>query len=314
VLTITVGSLVSGDVVSRSRRDDGETVRVTTILEEPYVIEVTEGNPEGNARFKGYIPDLLEKIFSRLNRDYTMVLVADNNYGVKNEDNTWNGMIGELIDESADMAAGPITIYPAREEAVDFTDPYMDFGTTIMIKKPADGADPPVNNAEELAGQSEIAYGAVRHGSTQDFFKNSEDQTYRTMWTYMTNHPDDQVGSVADGVQKVRDSNGRYAFIMESSSADFWTNKKPCDLMTVGGRLGDDYHYGLATRNGDALRDQLNDALNHFKQNQELEALRNKWWNPDENGCGTTGSAHHVTSHVTLLALLSLLGVMLALY
>ena len=32
----------------------------------------------------------------------------------------------------------------------------------------------------------------------------------------------------------VRNSDGKYAFIIESSTADYWVNKEPCDLVKVG--------------------------------------------------------------------------------
>ncbi len=37
------------------------------------------------------------------------------------------------------MAAAPITISAKREAVVDFTDPFMNFGTTIIIKRPEEG-------------------------------------------------------------------------------------------------------------------------------------------------------------------------------
>ena len=68
------------------------------------------------------------------------------------------------------------------------------------------------------------------------------------------------MSTVAAGVQKVRSSNGGYAFIMESSFADFWINKPPCDLMTVGPRLNSN-EYGLAVRKGDPMKDRINVIL-----------------------------------------------------
>ena len=68
------------------------------------------------------------------------------------------------------------------------------------------------------------------------------------------------MNSVAAGVEKVRNSNGNYAFIMESSSADFWESKPPCDLVTVGSQLNTN-HYGLATKRGDGLRNDINRVL-----------------------------------------------------
>lgn len=48
----------------------------------------------------------------------------------------WNGMVGELVRNEADMAIAPLTISLQRQTAIDFTMPFMRIGISIMIKKP----------------------------------------------------------------------------------------------------------------------------------------------------------------------------------
>ena len=57
----------------------------------------TEGNLEGNARFEGYIVDLLEKLATRARFSYIITLVKDNTYG-RFENGRWNGMIREVVE------------------------------------------------------------------------------------------------------------------------------------------------------------------------------------------------------------------------
>ena len=45
-------------------------------------------------------------------------------------------MIGELIRGEADIAVADLTITSKREEAVDFTHPFMNTGISILFKKP----------------------------------------------------------------------------------------------------------------------------------------------------------------------------------
>lgn len=45
-------------------------------------------------------------------------------------------MIGELIRGEADIAVADLTITSKREEAVDFTYPFMNTGISILYKKP----------------------------------------------------------------------------------------------------------------------------------------------------------------------------------
>ena len=74
---------------------------VITILlqqEEPFTTLKEGSGHQGNDRFEGYVPDLLEKIFAKLHRQYTIHLVEDSKYGSE-ENGQWTGMIGEVIDE-----------------------------------------------------------------------------------------------------------------------------------------------------------------------------------------------------------------------
>ena len=87
----------------------------------------------GNERFEGYNVDLISEVASILGFNYTINLVADGNYGSYNEKNkTWNGMIGELLSQKADLAVADLTITYERETGVDFTMPFMNLGTRLF--------------------------------------------------------------------------------------------------------------------------------------------------------------------------------------
>ena len=42
--------------------------------------------------------DLAKQVSIEVGFDYVFKLVADGNYGLRDSNGTWNGMIGELID------------------------------------------------------------------------------------------------------------------------------------------------------------------------------------------------------------------------
>ncbi|XP_062608230.1 glutamate receptor-like [Saccostrea cucullata] len=124
---------------------------ITTIDDPPYVFIKKEYEDEvkqmkakgervcGNSFFEGFCIDLAEKVTEILNiTNYTICIVQDGQYGSIQPNQTWNGMIGEVMQKKADMAVAPITISSTRERVVDFTKPYMSLGISIMIKKPAD--------------------------------------------------------------------------------------------------------------------------------------------------------------------------------
>ena len=51
----------------------------------------------GNDRYEGYCADLAEKIAAEVGIEYEIVPVADFAYGSRDENKTWNGMVGELV-------------------------------------------------------------------------------------------------------------------------------------------------------------------------------------------------------------------------
>jgi len=66
------------------------------------------------------------------------------------------------------------------------------------------------------------------------------------MWQFMKDNPDVFTGSNQEGIQRVKNSNGKYAFFMESSSIEYVVERE-CDLAQVGGLL-DAKGYGIAMR------------------------------------------------------------------
>lgn len=113
------------------------TLRVSTIINHPYtMIKENADMLEGNDKFEGYCIDLIHELSKVLEFKYTIQLVKDKSHGSKNERGEWNGMIRELIDREADIAIADLTMTYEREEAVDFTMPFMNLGISILFKKP----------------------------------------------------------------------------------------------------------------------------------------------------------------------------------
>lgn len=114
-----------------------KTLIVTTVLNEPYtMLREAADKKSGNEQFEGYGVDLVEELSKILQFKYKFQLVKDRAYGVKNDKGEWNGMIGEVMRADADMAIADLTITSKREEAVDFTLPFMNTGISILFKKP----------------------------------------------------------------------------------------------------------------------------------------------------------------------------------
>jgi len=73
------------------------------------------------------------------------------------------------------------------------------------------------------------------------------------MWEFMHSNPGVFVQTTDEGVLRVRNSKGKYAFLLESTMNDYYNQKKPCNTMKVGGDL-DSKGYGIATPIGSDLR------------------------------------------------------------
>ncbi|CAG5114540.1 unnamed protein product, partial [Candidula unifasciata] len=374
-----------------NRTIDNRTRIVTSIDEEPYLqssTEAVDGVPlVGYHRFFGYCSDLAEMVSRNVGYEYHIRFVLDGEYGRKQDDGTWNGVIGELIKHEADIAIAPLTITSDREKVLDFTKPFMNLGISLMIKKTADtghrvfsfmeplsqeiwlctvfafigvsvvlflvsrfsseewqlDADSKLENdftignslwfslgafmqqgcdvlpksvsgrivtsvwwfftliiissytanlaaflttmrmsgsirsAEDLVKQTEIKYGPYRGGSTYMFFNQTTVPLYQRMWSFMTSQSDVFVKDNDEGIKRVRESNGQYVFLIESTLNEYYSSRLPCDTVKAGNNL-DAKGYGIATPMGSDIRDKLTLSILQLREDGVLDELKKKWW------------------------------------
>uniref|UniRef100_A0A158P968 Glutamate receptor ionotropic, kainate 2 n=1 Tax=Angiostrongylus cantonensis TaxID=6313 RepID=A0A158P968_ANGCA len=384
-------------------------LNVVTVLVKPFVMlrrsNPGEPKPKGNDRFEGYCIDLLKLLAKNISGfEYDIFVSEGNKYGARQADGSWDGMLGYLLNETADIAVAPLTITQERERAVDFSKPFMTTGISIMIKKPEkqefnifsfmeplgmriwiltvcsyvgvsltifivssfspyeqrvqfnrgefsvsnefsmynslwftlaafmqQGTDilpkalsgriassawwfftliivssytanlaafltlekmtPPIESVEDLANQKKIRYGVVKGGSTAAFFEDSTVPLYKKMWDFMQDENNKFmkgevaesvfVDTYAEGIERVRNSKGLYAFLLEETTNNYESGRKPCNTMKVGQNLNT-LGYGIATKIGNPLRQAEWGALNlatlYLQEKGELKRLENKWW------------------------------------
>ena len=104
----------------------------------PYsMVTQSDQQMNGNDAFEGFAIDLISEIAEILKFNYTFKWVDDGAYGFRNkETGEWNGLMGELLAQKADLAITDLTITYEREQAVDFSMPFMNLGISILYKKP----------------------------------------------------------------------------------------------------------------------------------------------------------------------------------
>jgi ionotropic glutamate receptor len=136
----------------------------------------------------------------------------------------------------------------------------------------------PINTVEDLAKQTAIRYGALKGGSTMAFFNKSTLTTFKRMWNFMQQHKDDVfVSSNREGIEKVRQSKGNYAFLLESTLNEYVNERSQCDTMRIGENI-DAKGYGIATPLGSDLREAVNIAVLELTESGFLERLKQKWY------------------------------------
>ncbi|XP_043496158.1 glutamate receptor ionotropic, kainate 2 isoform X7 [Polistes fuscatus] len=140
----------------------------------------------------------------------------------------------------------------------------------------------PIENAADLAEQTEISYGTLEGGSTMTFFRDSKIGTYQKMWSFMESKtPSVFVKTYEEGVKRVLE--GDYAFLMESTMLDYAV-QRDCNLTQIGGLL-DSKGYGIATPKGSPWRDKISLAILELQEKGVIQILYDKWWKNTGDVC-----------------------------
>lgn len=172
----------------------------------------------------------------------------------------------------------------------------------------------PIESVEDLANQNEIWYGAVSGGSTAGFFAKSDNDVYQRLHMFMSGIHQSEVmmGSNTEGVEKIEESDGMYAFFMESAAIEYLVERR-CKLSQVGGLL-DSKGYGIATSKGTPYKDYLDHAILKLMEGGVLHKLKIKWWKQKRGGgaCQASGGGGGVSplglSNVAGVFLVTLAG------
>ncbi|XP_064072284.1 glutamate receptor ionotropic, kainate 2-like [Vanessa tameamea] len=115
------------------------TFAILIAMNKPYIMKKQSSDRLfGNDRYEGFCIELIDRLSKLLHFNYTFVEQMNGAYGVRNKTtNQWNGMMRRLMDDpDIQFAVTDLTITAEREEAVDFTTPFMNLGISILFRKP----------------------------------------------------------------------------------------------------------------------------------------------------------------------------------
>ncbi|XP_076336846.1 putative glutamate receptor [Tachypleus tridentatus] len=109
------------------------TLRVTSLGGYP-----VRQKPQGNStQWSGYMFTVVNALAEILNFSYSVQDPKEKHYGIKSENGSWNGLIGELTRGVADMAVADLSWDVERAQVVDFTYPVFYETTKFIYKSPS---------------------------------------------------------------------------------------------------------------------------------------------------------------------------------
>lgn len=190
--------------------------------------------------------------------------------------------------QKADFAIADLTVTESRRRYVDFTDPFLENQLAAIIRRD-DAAG--LRTLDDLVTLNEItrstdvglrsrrgviAYGTYRTGSTFYHLSRSRDPVAVQMYSWMVRHPEALVTSAKEGFDRV--NAGRYAFIVESTFAEYLTGIY-CNLtMLYDTRSLYPRQFAIALAKGSPYLPMFNKAIHELRADGTIRQLQEQYW------------------------------------
>ncbi|CAH2034712.1 unnamed protein product, partial [Iphiclides podalirius] len=120
---------------SPSSLDPNKTYIVTTLIQEPYMMQKLNDYSRKEDQFQGFCKELFDLIAKRLRIKYEIRLVKEKTTGTSSSNDAWSGLINELVRKEADLAVAPLAITADRERIVDFSEPFLSIENPVIHAK-----------------------------------------------------------------------------------------------------------------------------------------------------------------------------------
>ncbi|CAL8095543.1 unnamed protein product [Orchesella dallaii] len=127
----------------------------------------------------------------------------------------------------------------------------------------------------DISSQNDIKIGWMAHGAVEGFFRNTNNEMYQKI--YIRNIGRDWISSVNEGVNKVLQDYGKFAFIVDSLTANHEA-LLDCSLYTLPQEFGPQHSIAVATPIGSPLRERINQAVLYLSEQGIIETLQLRWF------------------------------------
>ena len=182
------------------------------------------------------------------------------NFQVEIKNTAWDGIFAGLAAGDYQVVASSVTITDERKQTMDFSDPYVNAGQVLVVRKDTTGVTTLADMVGKNVGAQIGTTGAIEIGKVEGVNLKTYDEVGLAF--------QDLVNGNIDGV--VADSPIAANFALQNA-----TYKDA--LMIVGQPFTDEY-LGFAVKKGDtATLKLLNDGLAKVKSSGKLDELVAKW-------------------------------------
>ncbi|XP_042236341.1 ionotropic receptor 25a-like isoform X3 [Homarus americanus] len=313
--------------------------KIGTIMSRPWVSPKTgkEGESSSSidpANYIGYCVELSARLAEHMKFDFELKFPDDGQYGARQKNGSWNGLVGDLSNGVTDIIVAPLTMTSEREEVIDFVAPYFDqSGISIVIQKRQREenlfkfmtvlrAEVWVSIVAALVVTGIMIWLLDRYSpysaqNNPDLYppqcrvwkeltlNSTSDQSKYRVWDYPIKEQYTHILQVIQesgpverakfGFEKVlKDKNGEFAFIHDASEIRYEVYHN-CLLTEVGEPFAEQ-PYAIAVQQGSHLQDEISRAILELQKDRYFEALSAQFWNSSARGsCPNDNDSEGIT-------------------
>ena len=253
----------------------GSAAAATAPAESPTLAQVQQRGELRVGLESGYMPfEMLDKSGQMIGFDIDLARLMARKLGVKLAvvNQAWDGIIPALLTDKFDVLMGGMTITPERAQRVDFCDPYLTIGQTVLLRRKLAGRVKSVKDLDTPEFTLLTKLGTTGDIAARKTFKRAQLRTFE---------------HEADAAIEVR--NGRAdGFVYDLPFNAVIAAQYPDNLVHLKEPFTRE-DLGWAIRKNDpALRAWLNQFLAGLKADGTYQALYKKWfessaWLPNVN-------------------------------